>query len=114
LLIAALLVASKTCFADCDCLIIPFPKSCAKECMGKVLAKADYIQLRESLGLSPSTSRKIFYFPDKEKVKSVDAYAMVLNGQEMIEVKDKLSKIDGRTVASIFQQGETITTSPRR
>jgi hypothetical protein len=99
-LIAILSLSSHAAFS-CDCTIVPFPPSCAKECMGKLLAKAGYIQLRESLGLSSSTSRKIFHFPEKEKITSIDAYSKVLDGQEMTEVKEKLSKIDSRTIASI-------------
>jgi len=81
--------------------------------MGKLLAKADYIQLRESLGLSSSTSRKIFHFPEREKVTSIDAFAKVLNEQEMTEVKEKLNNIDYRTVASIFYDSALKAGRPR-
>ena len=113
MLIAILALWSHATFGTCDCTIVPFPRSCAKECMGKLLAKADYIQLRDSLGLSSSTSRKIFHFPEREKVTSIDAFAKVLDGQEMAEVKQKLSNINSQTVASIFRNSDVITTSPR-
>jgi hypothetical protein len=103
LLIAALLVISKTSFADCDCLIVPFPKSCTKECMGRVLAKADYIQLTKSIGLSSSTSSKISNFPGREKVTTIDTFEKVLNRQQMAEAKEKLSRIDSKTVTTIFK-----------
>jgi|ERR1700730_673792 len=104
-----LALASQSAFADCDCLITPFPRSCAKECMAKVLAKAHYTDLNGTLGLSSSTSMKILEVPERDKLKSIDEYARVLNKQQLAEVQQKLSNIDTRAVASIFGSDE-----PRR
>ncbi len=82
--------------------------------MGKVLAKAHYTDLKETLGLSFSTSMKILQVPERDKVKSIDAYARVLNKPEFAEVQQKLSKIDSRAVASILDSDEARRTGSRQ
>jgi len=108
-LFCVLLVAlsARAVFADCDCKIVPFPRSCAKECMGKALATAHYSDLTEKLGLSSSTSLKVLNTFDPKKVRSIDDYEKVLNKKEMAEVKLKLNSIDEHAVASIFGNDQT-------
>jgi len=99
--IVAMAVLTHTGLGECDCTIVPFPRACLKECMGRLVSTANYKQLTISLGLSPTTSRKIVNVPERHKLKSIDAYAKVLNNQELSTVKEKISQADKETVASI-------------
>jgi hypothetical protein len=112
--VAILIMSARAAFGSCDCTIVPFPPACVKECMGKLAAKADYKDLTKGLGLSASTSEKIVTFSDRPNVKSIDAYEKVLNKQELATVKDKLSKADKRTVASILSPERTATNSKKK